>query len=78
MRLLCYAAVRRIAYHGPDGLVEGLALLMARGEAGPLNDRRLLALEVGSLLLGMVFLLSELVYWLEIGFSQVIKHSQVM
>lgn len=32
MRLLCYAAVRRIAYHGPDGLVEGLALLFCVSE----------------------------------------------
>jgi len=37
---------------GKTALVEGLALAIAAGEAGPLNETRLLALEVGALLAG--------------------------
>jgi ATP-dependent Clp protease ATP-binding subunit ClpC len=37
---------------GKTALVEGLALAIAEGQAGPLNERRLMALEVGSLLAG--------------------------
>ena len=37
---------------GKTALVEGLAMAIADGDAGPLNDKRLLALEVGALLAG--------------------------